>query len=218
MNEENYDYIMKLILLGDSSVGKTNILTKYLKNFFDPDSKATVGVEFGTKSVEIEGKKIKVQIWDTAGEERYKSITSTYYKGAKGAFIVYDITRKITFESIDKWIGDLKNNGDENIIIYLVGNKNDLNDKREVDKNEAMNKAEKYNIAFMETSALSGDNIQKIFQDLIEKVYVNFFRNSKANKEKEVNKGIELNKNNKENDNKTTDNNERKQKTERKCC
>ena len=218
MNEENYDYIMKLILLGDSSVGKTNILTKYLKNFFDPDSKATVGVEFGTKSVEIEGKKIKVQIWDTAGEERYKSITSTYYKGAKGAFIVYDITRKITFESIDKWIGDLKNNGDENIIIYLVGNKNDLNDKREVDKNEAMNKAEKYNIAFMETSALSGDNIQKIFQDLIEKVYVNFFRNSKANKEKEINKGIELNKNNKENDNKTTDNNERKQKTERKCC
>ena len=218
MNEENYDYIMKLILLGDSSVGKTNILTKYLKNFFDPDSKATVGVEFGTKSVEIEGKKIKVQIWDTAGEERYKSITSTYYRGAKGAFIVYDITRKITFESIDKWIGDLKNNGDENIIIYLVGNKNDLNDKREVDKNEAMNKAEKYNIAFMETSALSGDNIQKIFQDLIEKVYVNFFRNSKANKEKEINKGIELNKNNKENDNKTTDNNERKQKTERKCC
>ena len=218
MNEENYDYIMKLILLGDSSVGKTNILTKYLKNFFDPDSKATVGVEFASKNVEIEGKKIKVQIWDTAGEERYKSITSTYYKGAKGAFIVYDITRKITFDNIDKWIGDLKNNGDENIIIYLVGNKNDLIDNREVDKNEAMNKAEKYNIAFMETSALSGDNIHKIFQDLIEKVYINFFRNSNTNKEKEINKGIELNKNNKENENKTIDNNKPTEKTERKCC
>ena len=211
---QEYDFIMKLILVGDSGVGKTNILSKYLKNNFDPDSKATVGVEFGTKNIEIDNKKIKVQIWDTAGQERYKSITSTYYKGAKGAFIVYDITRKNTFVNIDKWIGDLKNNGDENMIVYLVGNKSDLNDMREVRKDEAMTKSEKYNIAFSETSALYGDNIHKIFKDLMEKVYINFYRNVNTHKDKEINKGVDLNKENKENNN----NNGNKEETERKCC
>jgi len=210
---QEYDFLMKLILVGDSGVGKTNILSKYLKNNFDPDSKATVGVEFGTKNIEIDNKKIKVQIWDTAGQERYKSITSTYYKGAKGAFIVYDITRKSTFDNIDKWIGDLKNNGDENMIVYLVGNKSDLNDMREVRKDEAMTKSEKYNIAFSETSALYGDNIHKIFQDLMEKVYINFYRNANTNKDKEINKGVDLNEETKENNNSGNS-----QESERKCC
>ena len=210
---QEYDFLMKLILVGDSGVGKTNILSKYLKNNFDPDSKATVGVEFGTKNIEIDNKKIKVQIWDTAGQERYKSITSTYYKGAKGAFIVYDITRKSTFDNIDKWIGDLKNNGDENMIVYLVGNKSDLNDMREVRKDEAMTKSEKYNIAFSETSALYGDNIHKIFQDLMEKVYINFYRNDKTNREKEINKGVDLNGESNE-----KNNNQNNQESERKCC
>ena len=210
---QEYDFLMKLILVGDSGVGKTNILSKYLKNDFDPDSKATVGVEFGTKNIEIDNKRIKVQIWDTAGQERYKSITSTYYKGAKGAFIVYDITRKSTFDNIDKWIGDLKNNGDENMIVYLVGNKSDLNDMREVRKDEAMTKSEKFNIAFSETSALYGDNIHKIFQDLMEKVYINFYRNVNTNGEKEINKGVDLNEESNE-----KNNNQNNQESERKCC
>jgi small GTP-binding protein len=210
---QEYDFLMKLILVGDSGVGKTNILSKYLKNDFDPDSKATVGVEFGTKNIEIDNKRIKVQIWDTAGQERYKSITSTYYKGAKGAFIVYDITRKSTFDNIDKWIGDLKNNGDENMIVYLVGNKSDLNDMREVRKDEAMTKSEKFNIAFSETSALYGDNIHKIFQDLMEKVYINFYRNVNINREKEINKGVDLNEESNE-----KNNNQNNPESERKCC
>ena len=210
---QEYDFLMKLILVGDSGVGKTNILSKYLKNDFDPDSKATVGVEFGTKNIEIDNKRIKVQILDTAGQERYKSITSTYYKGAKGAFIVYDITRKSTFDNIDKWIGDLKNNGDENMIVYLVGNKSDLNDMREVRKDEAMTKSEKFNIAFSETSALYGDNIHKIFQDLMEKVYINFYRNVNTNREKEINKGVDLNEESNE-----KNNNQNSQESERKCC
>ena len=210
---QEYDFLMKLILVGDSGVGKTNILSKYLKNDFDPDSKATVGVEFGTKNIEIDNKRIKVQIWDTAGQERYKSITSTYYKGAKGAFIVYDITRKSTFDNIDKWIGDLKNNGDENMIVYLVGNKSDLNDMREVRKDEAMTKSEKFNIAFSETSALYGDNIHKIFQDLMEKVYINFYRNVNTYREKEINKGVDLNEESNE-----KNNNQNNQESERKCC
>ena len=210
---QEYDFLMKLILVGDSGVGKTNILSKYLKNDFDPDSKATVGVEFGTKNIEIDNKRIKVQIWDTAGQERYKSITSTYYKGAKGAFIVYDITRKSTFDNIDKWIGDLKNNGDENMIVYLVGNKSDLNDMREVRKDEAMTKSEKFNIAFSETSAIYGDNIHKIFQDLMEKVYINFYRNVNTNRENEINKGVDLNEESNE-----KNNNQNNQESERKCC
>jgi len=199
MSKESYDVIMKLILVGDASVGKTNILSKYLSNHFDPNSKATVGVEFGTKNLEIDNKKIKVQIWDTAGQERYKSITSTYYKGAKGAIIVYDITRKVTFENIDKWIGDLKINGDEKIIIFLVGNKSDLNDMREVNKDDGINKSEKYNMSFLETSALYGDNISKVFDELIEKVYINFYANLQKEKKLEIVNGIDLSKVNDDN-------------------
>ena len=193
MSKEKYDYIMKLILIGDASVGKTNILTKYLRNEFDPNSKATVGVEFGTKNIQIDNKIIKVQIWDTAGQERYKAITSTYYKGAKGAIIVYDITRKITFDNIEKWIGDLKVNGDANIIIFLVGNKSDLNDNRQVSKEDGLNKSEKFNIPFLETSALCGENISKVFEELIQKVYVNNKEELVEENKKEIKKGVDLN-------------------------
>ena len=193
MSKEKYDYIMKLILIGDASVGKTNILTKYLRNEFDPNSKATVGVEFGTKNIQIDNKIIKVQIWDTAGQERYKAITSTYYKGAKGAIIVYDITRKITFDNIEKWIGDLKVNGDANIIIFLVGNKSDLNDNRQVSKEDGLNKSEKFNIPFLETSALCGENISKVFEELIQKVYINNKEELVEENKKEIKKGVDLN-------------------------
>ena len=173
MKKESYDLLFKLILIGDSCVGKSNILSKYLKNEFDPNSRATVGVEFGTKNILINNKKIKIQIWDTAGQERYRSITSAYYKGAKGAFIVYDITKKSTFDNIDKWISDLKLNGDQNICIVILGNKSDLIDSREVSKDDGIKKAEMFKTAFLETSALNGDNIAKAFEELIEQIYQN---------------------------------------------
>jgi len=200
MEKEKYDLLFKLILIGDSSVGKSNILSKYLKNEFDENSRATVGVEFGTKNILINGKKIKIQIWDTAGEERYRSITSAYYKGAKGAFIVYDITRKTTFDNIDKWISDLKLNGDKNICIIILGNKSDLIEQRQVQEKDGMKKAEMFKTAFLETSALNGDNIAKAFDELIEQIYQNnksFFENDNK---KEIDKGVNLNdnKNNKE--------------------
>ena len=172
-----YDMIFKLILIGDAAVGKTNILSKYLRDEFDPNSKSTVGVEFGTKNITLENNKIKLQIWDTAGQERYRSVTSAYYKGAKGAILVYDITRKATFENIDKWIPDLKNNGDSDIIIMLIGNKCDLENERQVSTSEGKEKAENYKIAFLETSAMDGTNIQRAFQELIEDVYKNSHNN-----------------------------------------
>ena len=117
MEDENYEMMLKVVLVGDSSVGKTNIMSKYLKNEFHEDSKATVGVEFGSKQFNIEGHSIKAQIWDTAGQERYKAITSAYYKGAKGAFVVYDITRKNTFETVNKWVSDISAAADKKIKI-----------------------------------------------------------------------------------------------------
>ena len=142
--DDDYDMIFKVVLIGDSGVGKSNILSRYLKNEFNFESKATVGVEFGSQKFDLNGYKIKAQIWDTAGQERYKSITNAYYKGAKGALLVYDITRRETFDSVDRWIPDLRTNGDEQVTILLVGNKCDLEENRKVTKEEAENKAKLY--------------------------------------------------------------------------
>ena len=187
MENKEYDLLFKLILIGDSCVGKSNILLKYLKNQFNENSKTTVGVEFGTKNIIINNKRIKIQIQDTAGQERYRSITSAYYKGAKGALIVYDITRKNTFDNIDKWITDLKLNGDKNICIIILGN------KREINKNDGIKKAEMYKTAFLETSALNGDNISKAFDELIEQIVINNKNIFQDDNENEIDKGVNLN-------------------------
>ena len=193
MENKEYDLLFKLILIGDSYVGKSNILLKYLKNQFNENSKTTIGVEFGTKNIIINNKRIKIQIWDTAGQERYRSITSAYYKGAKGALIVYDITRKNTFDNIDKWITDLKLNGDKNICIIILGNKSDLIDKREINKNDGIKKAEMYKTAFLETSAINGDNISKAFDELIEQIVINNKNIFQDDNENEIDKGVNLN-------------------------
>ena len=169
--EDDYDMIFKIILIGDSSVGKTNIMNKYLKNQFKEDSRATVGVEFGSKQFEIDNRKIKAQIWDTAGQERYRAVTSAYYKGAKGAFIVYDVTRKETFDSVNRWISDILTTCDKNLTIILIGNKSDLEDQRQISKQQGEEKAKTYQLAFLETSALSGENLEKAFNMLINEIY-----------------------------------------------
>ena len=168
---EDYDMMFKIVLIGDSSVGKTNIMNKYLKNEFREDSRATVGVEFGSKQFLIENHKVKAQIWDTAGQERYRAITNAYYKGSKGAFIVYDITRKETFESVDKWVNDLTSACDKNLTIILIGNKSDLEDQRQITKEQGEEKAKSFQLAFLEMSALSGNNLEKGFNMLISEVY-----------------------------------------------
>lgn len=170
-DEENYDVLFKIVLIGDSFVGKTNIMSKYLKNEFHEDSKATVGVEFGAKKFDIEGKSVKAQIWDTAGQERYKSITTTYYRGAKGALIVYDITRKETFDSVDRWISELVNSGDKNMTMLLIGNKCDLDNQRQVTKEQGEEKAKAFKVAFLETSASSGENLDVAFEMIMKEVY-----------------------------------------------
>ncbi len=169
METESYDLLFKLILIGDSAVGKSNILLKYLKNEFDQNSRATVGVEFGTKNVLINGKKVKIQIWDTAGQERYRSITSAYYKGAKGAFIVYDITKKSTFDNLKNWINDAESKT-TNFKSIVVGNKIDLENNREVDYNLGKNFCEKKNCPFLETSAKINMRVEDIFLTLVKDI------------------------------------------------
>ena len=170
-NEENYEVMFKVVLIGDMKVGKTNIVSRYIKNEFNKDSMSTIGVEFGSKELVIEGHNVKVQIWDTAGQEKYKSITNAYYKGAKGAFVVYDITNKNSFDNADNWLNNLRASADKKCSIILIGNKSDLEDKREVSIEQGEEKAKNNEIAFMETSALSGDNIDKSFEMMINEAY-----------------------------------------------
>ena len=209
MEDEEYEMMFKVVLVGDSFVGKTNIMSKYLKNEFHDDSKATVGVEFGSKQFIIEGHTIKAQIWDTAGQERYKAITSAYYKGAKGAFIVYDITRKNSFESVEKWVSDVTAVADKKITVVLIGNKCDLEDQRQVTKEQGEEKSSKLEIAFLETSAFSGENLEKAFEMMMNEIYKKCHEEMLAEGDVDIiddGQDINLNKNN-------ANNNEKK-----KCC
>ena len=166
--EDEYDYLFKVVLIGDSGVGKSNLLSRFTKNEFNLESKTTIGVEFATKSIEVGSKIIKAQIWDTAGQERYRAITSAYYRGAVAALLVYDITKLHTFQSVEKWLQELKDYADDNIVVMLVGNKTDLNNLRAVKVEDAQAFAEKHELAFIETSALDSTNVVDAFEQIIQ--------------------------------------------------
>lgn len=124
--EEQFDFLFKIVIIGDSGVGKTNLLSRFVDGTFSIDSKPTIGVEFATKTYNIDNKVIKNQIWDTAGQQRFRAITNAYYRGAQGAVIVYDITKSRTFENLNKWLSELRDNAEPDIAIMLLGNKCDL--------------------------------------------------------------------------------------------
>ena len=192
---EEYDLMFKILLLGDSGVGKSSLLLRYTKNEFISDMRSTIGVEFALKYITIDNYQLKIQIWDTAGMERYRSITNAYYKGAKGVIVLYDICRKKSFENVDKWIDDFKSKADDDAVIILIGNKSDLDDKREVSKEEGESKAQMNKFAFMETSAKDNNNVQKAFETLfseIVKIYKNK-NNIDLNDNKEGDEGAKKN-------------------------
>ena len=169
--EPEYDYLFKIVLIGDSGVGKSNLLSRFTKNEFNLESKTTIGVEFATKSIISDNKIIKAQIWDTAGQERYRAITNAYYRGAVGALLVYDITKPLTFENVEKWLKELREHAEPHIVVMLVGNKSDLKNLRGVKQEDASIFAEKHRIAFMETSALESSNVELAFQIIITEIY-----------------------------------------------
>ena len=178
-DEGNFDYSFKYIIIGDAYVGKSNLLLRYAHGQFKDDYQLTIGVEFAAKNVKIRGKTYRIQIWDTAGQESFRSITRGYYKSSVCALVVYDISNKESFNNISTWIEDCKNQSPKTIFFVLVGNKSDLEDKRKVSTEEGQELAEKYGIPFYETSAKTGTNINEIFynsaEEIVKKMEQNYY-------------------------------------------
>ena len=159
----NFDYLFKYIIIGDAAVGKSNLLLRYTHGQFKPEYQLTIGVEFGAKNIPINNKTYRIQIWDTAGQENFRSITRAYYKNSACALVVYDISNRESFDNINTWIEDCKSQSPQTIFMVLVGNKNDLEDKRAVTIEEGKELAEKNKMMFFETSAKTGTNVDEIF-------------------------------------------------------
>ncbi|KAM9271886.1 ras-related protein Rab-43 [Cariama cristata] len=163
--EESYDFLFKLVLIGDASVGKTCLVQRFKTGAFAERQGSTIGVDFTMKSLEIQGKRVKLQIWDTAGQERFRTITQSYYRSANGAILAYDISKRGSFLSIPRWIEDVRKYAGSNIVQLLIGNKSDLSDLREVQLEEAQSLAEHYDniICAIETSAKDSSNVEQAF-------------------------------------------------------
>ncbi|KAE8780321.1 Ras-related protein RGP1 [Hordeum vulgare] len=168
---QKIDYVFKVVLIGDSAVGKSQLLARFARNEFSLDSKATIGVEFQTKTLQIDNRTVKAQIWDTAGQERYRAVTSAYYRGAVGAMLVYDMTKRQSFDHMARWLEELRSHADKNIVIMLIGNKSDLGSLRAVPTEDAKEFAERESLFFMETSALEATNVEKAFMTGLEEIY-----------------------------------------------
>lgn len=166
MAKQAYDYLFKILLIGDSGVGKTCILCRFSDDSFNPSFISTIGIDFKMKTIELNGKKIKLQIWDTAGQERFYTITSTYYRGAMGIMLVYDITDGKSFDSIGKWLRNIDENANEDVVRMIMGNKCDMEDKRVIPIERAQEVAQHHGIPFVETSAKTNINVTRAFHDI----------------------------------------------------
>ena len=201
-NKSNDHIKLKLLIIGDSAVGKTSMLLKYTDNFFPESHLATIGVEFKTKDIKYNGYNINLQVWDTAGQERFKSITKSFFRNANGIIFVYDITQKNSFKNVKDWIKDSEAN-DTGFKRILVGNKIDLQNKRQVQLNEVKDWADKKNLEVIEASAKTGANIDKAVMKLIELILQNKSKDEIMKQfGPEKKEGGQLNKDTKENKNK----------------
>lgn len=160
---KNFDLFFKLLLIGDSGVGKTCIIFRFADNTFNPTFISTIGIDFKIRTLEIEGKKVKLQIWDTAGQERFHTITTAYYRGALGIMLVYDVTNENTFQNISKWMRRIEDHANEDVDRILVANKCDLESGRQVTRERGEMLANNYGVQHVETSALSSENVDRAF-------------------------------------------------------
>merc|ERR1711941_102149 len=158
-----YDYLIKLLLIGDSGVGKSCLLLRFSDDSFTTSFITTIGIDFKIRTIELEGKRIKLQIWDTAGQERFRTITTAYYRGAMGIMLVYDITNEKSFDNIKNWIRNIEEHASADVEKMILGNKCDMNDRRQVSKERGEQLAIEYGIKFMETSAKASINVEDAF-------------------------------------------------------
>ena len=167
----SYDYLFKFILIGDSTVGKTCLLNTFVEGNFKTSSEPTIGVEFGSKLINCKNNtKVRLQIWDTAGQESFRSITRSYYRGAIGAILVYDLTNEDSFKAVPKWLTDCREHTNQNLSTILVGNKCDLESLRQINYEDAKEFSRDHNLLCIETSAKTGVGIDSIFQILSEQI------------------------------------------------
>lgn len=169
MNPE-YDYLFKLLLIGDSGVGKSCILLRFADDTYTDSYISTIGVDFKIRTIELDGKTVKLQIWDTAGQERFRTITSSYYRGAHGIIVVYDVTDQTSFNNVKNWLNEIERYANENVNKLLVGNKSDMVSKKVVDSGTAKEFADSLNIPFLETSARDSTNVEKTFITMAQEI------------------------------------------------
>eukprot|EP01125_Pyxidicula_operculata_P022893 TRINITY_DN9663_c0_g1_i1.p1 TRINITY_DN9663_c0_g1~~TRINITY_DN9663_c0_g1_i1.p1 ORF type:complete len:214 (+),score=25.16 TRINITY_DN9663_c0_g1_i1:23-664(+) len=168
-----YEYIFKYIIIGDMGVGKSCLLHQFTESRFIADAPHTIGVEFGTRIVDVNKKRVKLQIWDTAGQERFRAVTRSYYRGAAGAMLVYDVTRRSTFNHLTTWLTDCRNLTNPNTVIMLIGNKIDMEEARDVTTEEASKFASENGLLFLETSAKTGENVEEMFVNTAQIIFQN---------------------------------------------
>ena len=165
------ELVFKILLLGDSEVGKSCFLMRYSENVFIENYITTIGLDYKLKTVKLDsGKSIKVQLWDTAGQDKYRTIAKNYYKGSHGILLLYDITKQSSFDNIREWVRDIKEEVSEKAIIFLIGNKIDMDEQRKITKEKGEELAEEYKIPFFEASAKSGENVDEVFKALYNKI------------------------------------------------
>ena len=170
-SDKEYEYLIKILIVGDSTVGKTNFIKKYVENKFNESYFASTGIDLITTSIKIEGKSFKIQIWDTAGQEKYRAMTKNLFLKTQGIVIIFDISNETSFINLKSWMNDIKEECSADIPMILVGNKLDLEDKRVIDKERAMEFAKNEKLEYIETSSKSGENINKALSLIIEKIY-----------------------------------------------
>ena len=209
----NYDYLLKFIIIGDATVGKSNLLFRYYKGIFQSDYQLTIGVDFSAKNVKIRNKTYKIQIWDTAGHENFKSITRGYYTNSACVLVVYDISNRDSFNNVNNWINECKNLSSKSILLVLVGNKSDLEERRQVNVEDGQELADKNGMLFYETSAKVGTNVNTVFYDSVDKIAKNIDEGYYDLKDVSCGIKIAINNNAKNNNNeKIRINNKRKKK------